>query len=101
MDIEKNIIDLLAKNYLKGKQILREIELGVCTNSPSDINAYTKIVRHIEESIKYLDGNDLLIIKNEVLLGKRGNWYRDYLSTSSYYRNRKPAYKAFLRCINK
>lgn len=97
---DKTIIDQISKSYLLSKSILREDDLGITKRSRKTIDSYKLIVDRIDDIVKVLDENDKYIIYNEVVLGKKGEWYHGYISTPTYYRHRKIAYQNFLRCLN-
>lgn len=96
----KMVIDLISKSYLMAKSILKEDELGISKRSSKSLEDYSKIVRKIDNTVNYLDEKDRFIILNEVVLGKRGEWYQGMISTPTYYRYRKVAYQNFIRCLN-
>ena len=93
--LNKHIIDRLSVAYLASKQFIND-------KVSARNNERRHIVSFIESVIKNsLNENDKFIITNEVLLGKKGNWYHEYLSDSTYYRHRKLAYANFLSCLDK
>ena len=95
----KRIIDSIAKSYLSSKLILKENELGITHRSDSYLEPYRFNVYHIEKVVESLNEDDRLIISNEVLSGKKGNWYLEYMSAPTYYRHRKQAYANFVHSI--
>ena len=98
---DKILIDQISKSYLLSRNIVLENDLGVVKRSKRNVDAYRVIVDRIDSAISTLDDNDKYIIYNEVVLGKKGEWYRDYISTPTYYRHRKIAYNNFINSINK
>ena len=98
---KKLLIDQLSKSYIYSRNIIKEQELGINLKSKRNIDAYKNIVNGIENAINCLEDNDKYIIYNEVVLGKKGEWYYGYLSTPTYYRHRKAAYHNFLDCLNR
>ena len=97
--MQKKIIDIVAKSYQTSKLILRENELGLSRRSDKSLEAYRFNVYHIEKVVESLNEDDRLIISNEVLSGKKGNWYLEYMSAPTYYRHRKRAYANFVHSI--
>ena len=97
---DKAIIDIISKTYLMSKSILKEEELGISKRNNKALEDYRKVVRKIDNVVNYLDEKDRFIILNEVILGKRGEWYQGLISTPTYYRYRKSAYKNFIHCLN-
>lgn len=97
--MKRQLIDLITKTYLKSKSKLREHELGVTNRNNNYLDHYRVNVYHIEHVVSCLSDNDKFIIDNEVLKGKRGNWYFEYMSTPTYYRHRNRAYDNFLKNI--
>lgn len=96
--LNKHIVDKLSAAYLSSKRFVSD-KVSVHSNFEHERQ---HIVFFIESVIKNnLNENDRFIITNEVLLGKKGNWYHEYLSTSTYYRHRKLAYANFLSCLDK
>ncbi|MBR2577572.1 MAG: hypothetical protein IKE38_01450 [Erysipelotrichaceae bacterium] len=95
----KRIIDSIAKSYPSSKLILKENELGITHRSDSYLEPYRFNVYHIEAIVSCLNDDDRLIIANEVIAGKKGNWYHQYMSAPTYYRHRKAAYTNFLRSL--
>lgn len=98
--MDKVLIDLLSRSYLNSKRILRENELGLRNSAERYLEPYRLNVYHIEQVVNALNDNDRFIIDNEVIKGKRGNWYYEYMSTSTYYKHRKKAYSNFLSSLN-
>ena len=97
---DKLLIDQISKSYLMSKNIIREDSLGISKRNRKTVDSYKVIVDKIEDIVNVLDENDKYIIYNEVILGKKGEWYRGFLSTPTYYRHRKAAYSNFMRCLN-
>ena len=95
----KRLIDMIAKSYMSSKLILRENELGISNRSNSYLEQYRFNVYHIETVVSCLNEDDRLIIANEVIAGKKGAWYHQYMSAPTYYRHRKVAYTNFLRSL--
>lgn len=95
--MKKELIDIISKSYLTSKRKLRENELGITYKDNKRLNCYRLNVYHIEYVVSCLNENDKFIINNEVLQGKKGNWYYDQMSTATYYRHRNKAYDNFLR----
>lgn len=97
--MDKSLIDLLSRSYLNSKRILKENELGIRSNTESSLESYRFNVYHIEHVVSCLCDNDRFIIDNEVIKGKRGNWYYEYMSSATYYKHRKKAYSNFLSSL--
>ena len=96
---DKFVIDQVSKSYILSKTILKEEEMGISFRNKDTINAYRLIIDRIDNVISSLDEDSKFILINEVKLGKKGEWYREFLSTPTYYRHRKAAYRAFLNCL--
>ena len=96
---QRRDIELLSRNYRDFKLLLDEVQGNVASHDYRKIEAGIKIIAHIENVIDSLEEDDRFIIEKEVIEGKRGNWYLDYFSASSYYRHRNRAYMNFLRCL--
>lgn len=94
-------IDLIARSYIIHKRRIRESENNGIKRSYEDIHASRCIVEHIEDVVASLNEKDKFIIENEIVEQKEGKWYMICLSTSTYYRQRKRAYKTFLRNLDK
>ncbi|MBR3227657.1 MAG: hypothetical protein IKF68_03835 [Erysipelotrichaceae bacterium] len=94
--MDKNLIDIITRSYMISKSILRENELGICRKTEDRLKQYRFHVHHIEYVVSCLDEEDRFIILNEVIEGKKGDWYREYMSAPTYYRHRKLAYSNFL-----
>ena len=77
--------------------MLREDESGINRRPARYLEPARIVVSHTESVVESLKDKDRFIIYNEVILGKRGDWYREYLSPATYYRHRKTAYQAFIR----
>lgn len=92
-------VDTIARCFMIQKRILREFELGITTKSKYQIEYAKRLTSKIYLVINDLDANSKFIIHNEVVLGKKGYWYYGYLSTPTYYRHRRKAYKEFLEYI--
>lgn len=95
----KTLIDQLAKSYGMARYYIKEHECGVVRRSKETIEACHNIVNRIDSVISTLKDDDKFIIYNEVVLGKKGDWYRDYVSVSTYYRYSKVAYSDFINEI--
>ena len=98
VSLNKHIVDKLSAAYLSSKYFVND------KVSAYNQNEHDKrhIVFYIENVINNnLSDNDKFIITNEVMLGKRGTWYHNYLSPSTYYRHRKSAYANFLSCLDR
>lgn len=93
-------IDLIARSYIIHKRRIKESENSSIKRPYKDIYASRCIVEHIEDVISSLNEKDKFIIENEIVGGKEGKWYMVCLSTSTYYRQRKRAYKTFLRNLD-
>lgn len=92
-------IDAIARYYMTKKRILKENELGISTRSPKDIEEARRLLYKIYLIIDDLDDNSKFIIHNEIVLGKKGNWYYGQLSVPTYYRHRSKAYHDFLEYL--
>lgn len=92
-------IEILSKNYIESKRKLKEHDGNIARYSNNKVRAYKRIVTHIEDVAKLLPEKHRIIIENEVILGKKGTWYLEFFSASSYYRHRKGAYNDFLSCL--
>ena len=96
---DKFEIELLSRNYLNSKRIIKETEEDIIHTSYERLKAYRRIVSHIENVAEGLGEKERLIIQKEVLEGRSGKWYLEYFSAPSYYRHRRKAYSEFLRCL--
>ena len=96
---EKFEIELLSRNYLNSKRIIKETEEDIIHTSYERLKAYRRIVSHIENVAEGLGEKERLIIQKEVIEGRSGKWYLEYFSAPSYYRHRRKAYSEFLRCL--
>ncbi len=94
---DHKLIHALSDSYLNYKRMLREEESGITRRPLRYLEPARVVVSHTEEVVDSLKERDRFIIYNEVILGKRGDWYREYLSPATYYRHRKTAYQAFIR----
>ena len=99
MNKQKFEIELLSRNYLNSKRIIRETEEDIIHTSYEKLKAYRRIVSHIENVAEGLGEKERLIIQKEVIEGRSGKWYLEYFSAPSYYRHRRKAYSEFLRCL--
>ena len=99
MNKQKFEIELLSRNYLNSKRIIKETEEDIIHTSYEKLKAYRRIVSHIENVAEGLGEKERLIIQKEVIEGRSGKWYLEYFSAPSYYRHRRKAYSEFLRCL--
>jgi len=97
----KKTIQLLSEAYRFGINALYNHNKGIKRRPQKDIEAYKKITTRIEECIYLLDSESRFIIENEIIIGRNGTWYTEYLSTATYYRHANKAYKTYLRLLNK
>lgn len=98
---ERLEISLISKSYINNKRIIRESEENIIRRNYEDLRVCHRIVDHIESVANTLDEKERLIIENEVMNGQSGKWYTSYFSAPTYYRQRRKAYKSFLRCLEK
>ena len=92
-------IEILSKEYIKRKRMIREMEDNIIQYNRRNMESCYRIVLHIEYVVENLDDIDKLIIKNELLEGKTGEWYLSYFSPTCYYHRREKAYENFLHCL--
>lgn len=96
---QKFEIEMLSRNYIDSKRRLRDHEYQAVNYSSDRVRLFRRIVTHIEDVIETLPEKERIIIENEVMNGKSGEWYLEYFSAPSYYRHRAKAYDNFLRCL--
>ena len=89
-------IEALKESYRYALRVLKEDEARLIKRSKPVIVRCTYVTMHIENVIESLDEKHRFILTNEFILGKRGKWFTDYYSESTYYRSRIKAYRAFL-----
>ena len=92
-------IEILSQNYRDFKLLLEETQENIASHDRRKIESGIKVVSHIDNVIEALDEDDRFIIEKEIVEGRKGNWYMEYFSASSYYRHRNRAYMNFLRCL--
>lgn len=92
-------INAVAKCFMVQKRILKEYELGISTKTKEDLESAKRLLDKVYLVINDLDDNSKFIIHNEVVLGRKGNWYCGLLSTPTYYRHRYKAYSQFLEYL--
>lgn len=97
----KICIDLISKAYNHARSRLHEVEYGHYSYPDYIVEDCEKIVYHIDSVIDMMDEKSKLILINEIKDRKTGEWYRDYCSTTTYYRIRDRIYDEFLKEINK
>ena len=95
-----DLIRNLSESYLYHKRQLREDELGIRSRPYCALEGARMIVSRTEYACACLNESDRFIIQNEVILGKRGDWYQGLLSSATYYRHRKTAYSNFIRRLS-
>lgn len=94
------LVSEIADAYAYFKQYIERYKL--VSDMSDDINNKKEKMSTIEGvAYELLDEDDFFIISNEVLKGKKGNWYIGYLSSSTYYRQRAKAYANFLSCLER
>ena len=98
--VNRKLVNEIAEAYAYFKNYIEKYRL--VSNMADDIKNKKQKINTIE-GVTYdlLDENDFFIISNEVLKGKKGNWYLGYLSPSTYYRQRAKAYANFLSCLER
>ncbi len=92
-------IDLLSRHYRDSKIKLEDHRHAMVDICYHRVLNYKRTIKHIEDVASMLPHKQRIIIENEVMLGKTGNWYLEYFSSSSYFRHRMPAYENFLNCL--
>ncbi|MDO5440170.1 MAG: hypothetical protein Q4F12_01390 [Erysipelotrichaceae bacterium] len=78
-----------------------EAENGVYDYPINVLNDSQKIVYHVDSIISSMDDKAKFILENEVKLRKTGEWYRDYCSSTTYYRIREDIYNEFIKELDK
>ncbi|MDO5850460.1 MAG: hypothetical protein Q4P14_04525 [Methanobacteriaceae archaeon] len=78
-----------------------DYETGIYDYPISVINDSQKIVYHVDSIIENMDDKAKFILENEVKLRKTGEWYRDYCSSTTYYRIREDVYSEFIEELEK
>lgn len=98
METKKNKyeIDAIARHFMIQKRIIKESELGISFKTKEQLDYARRLLKKVSLIMNDLDDSSKFIIKNEVILGKRGAWYCGFLSVPTYYRHRNKAYKDFL-----
>lgn len=94
-------ISQIALVYVHARRKMIESENGAYDYPFYIINDCQKIVYHIDAVIDSMDEKSRLILENEVKKGKTGEWYREYCSTTTYYRIRDEIYTNFIEELNK
>ena len=98
-DRDRFEIELISSAYLNSRRIVQECAEGTISCPAYRLEANRRIVAHIENVISSQDEQYRYILEKEVLEGKRGKWFLDFVSAPTYYRERKRAYAGFLRCL--
>ncbi|MDO4501220.1 MAG: hypothetical protein Q4B60_08145 [Erysipelotrichaceae bacterium] len=93
----KQTCQLIAKSYRMSIGIIREHENGYHRLLQKEIEPHYHIVNRVNEVVEGLDILEGLIIENEIIKGKKDNWYIDFLSYSTYKRHVDKAYSEFLK----
>lgn len=98
MNTKKNKfeIDAIARLYMIQKRILKEYDLGLTYRTKEQLENARRLIKKVTLIMNDLDESSKFIIKNEIVLGKKGSWYYGFLSVPTYYRHRNKAYKDFL-----
>jgi len=96
---QKFIIEILSKNYIHSKRIIKESEENIIQCDPEKLRTCYRIVSHIDNVTECLGEREKFIIQKEVMEGRTGKWYMEFLSAPSYYRHRSKAYEDFLHCL--
>ncbi len=97
----KLIVDNLSKVYIENKLKSQQNYPGPYKKYDNDREYSEKLINKFEREVDNLKDNDRLIIYNEVLLGKKGDWYLEIMSQSTYYRYRRGAYLNFISCLQR
>lgn len=87
---------LIRLSYRHAKRVLKEHELYFENIGPYAYKVAEYIVSHVENVVEYLDEKEKFLLTNEIILGKKDNWFKGYYSDSTYYRIRTKAYRTFL-----
>lgn len=94
-------VSLIALVYVRARRKMLESENGAYDYPFYILNDCQKIVHHIDAVIESMDEKSRLILENEVKKGRKGEWYLEYCSTTTYYRIREEVYQAFIEELNK
>ncbi|MBR2801851.1 MAG: hypothetical protein IKE21_04550 [Erysipelotrichaceae bacterium] len=93
---DPELIRALTKSYSRSKRKLEEDIAGTYRYRAEELEHSLYIVKHMEAILRSMDEKDKLIIQKEVIEGRKGKWYEEFYTSSTYYRRRKAAYRAFL-----
>lgn len=97
----KEVIDCLSKVYCENKLKSEQNYPGPYVKYENDKEYSENVIKTIESGVNCLNENDHFVIYNEVILGKKGDWYSQQISQSTYYRYRGDAYYNFLSCLQR
>ena len=93
-------IRILSDSYRYHLNKVLEHESGISLMEYQRYIESKNLCRHVENAVNYLQDEQMqLIVRKEVLEGKRGKWYKEYFSLTTYYRIREKSYKAFLNYL--
>jgi len=95
------VIRMLAHSYRTSKRKLDEEIQGFYRYPKLDISDCLYRVKHMERCAEVLAPEDRLIILKEVIEGKVGRWYEEFMTSSGYYRRRNNAYRVYLKELKK
>ena len=101
---KKNLINGIrdiSDAYLNAKRRLNDYEHGIYEYPMNVINDSMKIASHIETVIDSMDEKAKFILENEIINRKKGSWYLDYCSATTYYKIRNDVYREFLTKLEK
>lgn len=93
----KTVIDIVKKTYNRSCRIVEQYYFNNIYVSEKELKQAEMCKERIQSELKYLDEMNYLVIKNEIIDGKTGNWYSGLMSAPTYYRNRKKAYATFIK----
>lgn len=93
----KTVIDIVKKTYNRSCRIVEQYYFNNIYVSENELKMAQMCKERIQSELQYLDEMNYLVIKNEIIDGKTGNWYSDIMSAPTYYRYRKKAYATFIK----
>ena len=97
---DKLLIDEITRSYFLSKKAIERQKLGLALLNDSTLDSHKYLIDKINFIISSLSDKDKFILVNEIIQGKKGDWYVGFMSTPTYYRHRKTAYNDFLNCMN-
>lgn len=96
---QKKLVEFIGNAYMASRKRIDIYEFSGVHNDPGYLNdiAY---VHSIERTLQDCSNDTKQIITRDFLQRSETGWYKNFYSSSSYYRLKRRAVEEFMHCLN-